>query len=389
LVSCNQSHKHDKRREQSHTTQRDDHDSGIENSGAEYQCHKLSQDEFAYWFDLPTQDPRHPAQGHKQQEGVYSATMFSKPGDADVNGVHLILLDVRYHRSPIFSSDGYCQGANSTMLGQKQWIWLEKELKKPSKIKVIGSALQVMQPTDLLYTNANSYCANDNATFLDAIADLQESELHLGSTFEGWHQIPQEKLRLLRLLQNSISRGDTEKIIIISGDMQWGEMMAKRMPAAPRVGRSQILYEVTASGIELNYPYPDPNANRLKVRSADKKGDGIFQLECKFPFWYKDVEYNDCISIDETKPWCATSVDAEQNYMPDNWGYCLPETDELVPRANITASGENSCNEGLHVCKAQANYGGIEVDWDKNVIQLYIFTPHASNPVAGKVTIGF
>jgi alkaline phosphatase D len=338
---------------------------------------------------LPIQDPRHPSQGNKQQEGVYSATMFSKPGNAEINGIHLILLDVRYHRSPIFQSDGYCQGANSTMLGEKQWIWLEKELKKQSKIKVIGSALQVMQPTDLLYTKANSYCANDNATFFDAIAELQESELHLGTTFEGWNQIPQEKLRLLRLLQNSISRGDTEKVIIISGDIQWGEVMAKKMPAAPLVGRSQILYEVTASGIELNYPFPDPNANRLKVRSADERGDGIFQHECKFPFWYQDVKYNDCITVDETKPWCAIFVDAEQNYMPDNWGYCLPENDELVPRANITASGENSCYEDLHICKAQANYGGVEVDWEKNLIQLYLFTPHASNPVAGKVTIGF
>ena len=314
--------------------------------------------------------------------------MFSKPNQPDVNGVHLILLDVRYHRSPTFAENGHCQGANSTVLGHEQWKWLGHELKKKSRIKVIGTGMQVMQPTDQVFTDVNTYCANDNSTFFDAIDDLSESEQHLGTQFETWGQIPQEKLRLLRYLQRSISDGFTDKVIIISGNVQWGEVMAKRLSAAEDYGQAQVIFEVTASGIDMNYPFPDPNANRLKVRSADSAGDGIFQHECKFPFKYKGEEYNTCIKIDEETPWCATLVDMEKNYMPGDWGYCLPESDELVPRANITVSEENSGYEALHVCKAQSNYGGIEVDWDNNLIQLYLFTPHATNPLAGKVTIG-
>ena len=337
---------------------------------------------------MPDEDPRHPSQGPKQQEGVYSSVMFSKPDEPDVNGVHLILLDVRYHRSPTFKEKGYCEGANSTMLGHEQWNWLGHELKKVSKVKVIGTGMQVMQPTDQYFNDVDSYCANDNETFFDAIAELEETERHLGTKYESWSQIPQEKLRFLRYLQRAISDGFAEKIIIISGDMHWGEVMAKKMPAAEDYGQSQVIYEVTASGIDQNFPYPDPNANRLKVRSADTAGDGVYQRECQFPFKYEGVEYDDCIMGTEDTPWCATLVDAERNYMSGDWGYCLPEGDELVPRANITVSNEKSCYEALHVCKAQANYGGIEIDWNNSLIQLYLFTPHATNEVAGKITIG-
>lgn len=367
---------------------RDDHDAGTDNSGAEYQCHKLAQNEFAYWFDLPIQDPRHPAQGNRQQKGVYSSVMFSKPGEADVNGVHLILLDVRYHRSPTFEENGPCLGGNSTILGGEQWAWLEHELRITSKVKVIGTAMQVMQPTDQVFTDVSSYCANDGTSFADAIAELGETERDLGTKYESWGQIPQEKLKLLRLLQRTISNGFAEKIIIISGEMHWGEMMAKKMPAAAGVGESQVIYEITASGIDTNFPYADPNANRLKVRSADNAGDGVYQHECKFPFKYEGVEHNDCFKGIEDRPWCATLVDSNNNYKSGDWGYCRPEEDEPLPRSNITTSGENSCYENLHVCKAQANYGGIEIDWNNSVIQLYLFTPHAANPVAGKVTIG-
>jgi alkaline phosphatase D len=314
--------------------------------------------------------------------------MFTKPGDANVNGVHLVLLDVRYFRSPTFKEKGHCEGGNSTVLGEEQWKWLEQELKKKSKIKVIGTGMQVMQPTDQTFTDVDSYCANDGKTFFDVIDQLGEDKRFLGTKYEGWNQIPQEKARLLRLLQRTIANGDAEKIIIISGDMHWGEMMAKKMSAAAGVGPSQVIYEVTASGIDKNFPYPDSNANRLRIRSADSVGDGVFQHECKFPFKSEGIEYNDCISTNEEVPWCATIVDSENNYFPGDWGYCLPEDQELVPRANITASGENSCYEKLHVCKARANYGGIEVDWDNSVIKLSLFTPHANDNVAAQVTIG-
>jgi alkaline phosphatase D len=249
--------------------------------------------------------------------------------------------------------------------------------------------MQVMQPTDQLFNDVDSYCANDGRTFYDAIDALEEDKRWLGTKFEGWQQIPQEKVRLMQMLQQTINDGLAEKIIIISGDMHWGEMMAKRMPAFPNEP-SQVIFEVTASGIDKNWPTADPNANRIRIRTADTQGDGMYQRECRFPFRYKGSEYNDCIELDQADLWCALKVDADDanEYVSGQWGNCMPKELELVPRGNITVSGEHSCDDSLHVCSARANYGGIEIDWDNNFMKLSIFTPHATEPVAAEVRIG-
>jgi alkaline phosphatase D len=274
------------------------------------------------------------------------------------------------------------------MLGEKQWAWLQVELRKPSKVKVIGTGMQVMQPTDQQVSDVGSYCANDGASFFDAINVVGEDARWLGTQFEGWNQIPQEKAKLLQLLQSCINEKNTNRVVLISGDMQWGEMMAKRMPDSDLYGPSLVLYEVTSSGIEKNWPYPDPNANRMRARTCDTTGDGIFQRECILPFIYEGVTYDDCTTDNDDNLWCATFVDSVGNYFPGEWGYCLPETDELVPKSNMTTSNENTCGESFHICNARANYGGIEIDWAGNSITMSIFTPHSNNSVAAQVTIG-
>ena len=81
-------------------------------------------------------------------------------GNDGEDALHLIHLDVRYHRSPTFSDYGPCEGSRSTMLGAEQWGWLEEELARPSVIKVIASGIQVLPP---LYTGRSlgDYCAHD------------------------------------------------------------------------------------------------------------------------------------------------------------------------------------------------------------------------------------
>jgi hypothetical protein len=98
----------------------DDHDYGYNNNGDNYQCRKPSQDEFVIHFNIPSSDVRHPNQGTNQQEGIYSSNMFSKPGGG--NGIHLINLDARYHRSPTFSDYGSCKGSESKMLRLYVWV---------------------------------------------------------------------------------------------------------------------------------------------------------------------------------------------------------------------------------------------------------------------------
>ena len=68
------------------------------------------------------------------------------------------------------------------------------------------------------------------------------------------------------------------------------------------------------------------------------KGGPIEGAFCRFPFRYKDVEYNMCTRVDHqltpdaievgvnsTQGWCATKVDAHGDYIPHHWGICQAE----------------------------------------------------------------
>ena len=46
--------------------------------------------------------------------------------------------------------------------------------------------------------------------------------------------------------------------------------------------------------------------------------------ECVFPFNYKGVSYTGCTLFEDTKPWCSTQTDANNNHVSgvDAWGYC-------------------------------------------------------------------
>jgi alkaline phosphatase D len=186
----------------------DDHDFGANNQGNDYICLTQSQNEFAIHFNLNESDPRHPSQGANQRHGVYSSNMFSKPSiTGGGNGVHVINLDARTGRDATFSSYGTCKGAASQMLDDQQWTWLDAELSRPSVVKVIGSGTQVLPPTDQS-RSLSSYCAYDGigGTFENSIAALDEGAA-LGTGYESWGEMPQERLKLLQKCQKAINDG--------------------------------------------------------------------------------------------------------------------------------------------------------------------------------------
>ena len=115
----------------------DDHDPGVNNGGATYSKRPESQLEFLRHFDVPPDDVRYVVQA-----GVYNATLFGTAMGTD--RVNVIMLDARYHRSPTFLEHGTCQGAASTMLGEAQWSWLERQLNATSDLTVIASGTQVL-----------------------------------------------------------------------------------------------------------------------------------------------------------------------------------------------------------------------------------------------------
>jgi alkaline phosphatase D len=352
-----------------------DHDYGINNAGDDYKCPQESQNEFVYHFNVPSSDPRHPDQGAAQQEGIYSAYMFTKE-DGKVNGIHLINMDARYHRSPTFPNYGTCRGANSTMLGAVQWAWLSAELNKPSEIKIIGSGTQILPPTHR-DRNTAAYCAYDGpgGTFDAANAAIGEGVAFEGTEYEGWAEIPQERTRLLHLVQESINAGKAKQVIFVSGDQHWAEIMEKKIPA--RTGQASVtVYEVTASGIDQNWPYVVPNSNRIRPASnsskvlADTAGDGVFNNTCITP----------CVDEGRAKQGltCLFKDNAQ------SWGVC-----ESGWVTSLSYSNEDTCSgDVLHICSARANYGGIEINWADNEVAMSIFTPHETNAVAARITLG-
>jgi hypothetical protein len=89
---------------------------------------------------------------------------------------------------------------------------------------------------------------------------------------------------------------------------------------------------------------------------ADNKGDGQFDNECKFPFTYYGVEYNDCTPDQHYTYWCYTlnaSVD---------WGNCEPTS---PPRPTLTFKMADSFGDGKfdNKCKTQCTSVNHDTEW--------------------------
>jgi alkaline phosphatase D len=194
----------------------DDHDYGVDDGGREYPKRKESQQLFLDVFGEPADSSR------RKQEGVYDAKIVGPPGKR----VQFILLDTRYHRSPlrkvkqeaeegegIRGPYGPSDDPAATFLGPVQWKWLEEQLKKPAEVRIVASSVQV-------------------------IADEHGSE--------KWGNFPKERERLFRVIGESKANG----VILISGDRHLSEI--SRLPANPKPGTAYPLYDITSSS--LNQP---------------------------------------------------------------------------------------------------------------------------------------
>jgi alkaline phosphatase D len=191
----------------------DDHDFGMNDGGKHFVAKRESQTIFSEFFRL---DP-----SRVRDDGVYGSYQFQS-----VNGnVNIILMDLRFNRDDLnvcskeeklfngvqdINSWFYCPyvtwGNNSpsgmTMLGAKQWRWLELELARSQRenwLTILGSSTQ-------FGTEANGY--------------------------ETWENFPHEKRRLLSLI-------NPLKTVVISGDVHWGEVSVLE----------NGLIDVTSSGI--------------------------------------------------------------------------------------------------------------------------------------------
>ena len=193
----------------------DDHDYGVNDGGLEYPKRKESQQLFLDVFGERADSPR------RKQEGVYDAQIVGPKGKR----VQFILLDTRYHRSPlkkvtqtaeegegIRGPYGPSDDPTATMLGDVQWKWLAEQLHKPAEVRIIASSVQV-------------------------VADQHGSE--------KWGNFPVERERLFRTIRDADANG----VVFISGDRHLAEISVKG--AIPGTD-TYPLYDITSSS--LNQP---------------------------------------------------------------------------------------------------------------------------------------
>ncbi|MEP6809418.1 MAG: alkaline phosphatase D family protein [Chthoniobacterales bacterium] len=179
----------------------DDNDYGEKDGGAENAHKKESQEWILDFLDEPPASPR------RAQAGIYAAYTFGPPG----RQVKVILLDGHYHRGEpreLWSWITRTPEAESDILGDEQWAWLERELTDSSAdIHLIGSGIQVL-------------------------ADEQP--------FEKWANFPRARRRLFDLLAKTRARN----VILLSGDRHLGEISRAVDPRLPLP-----LYDITSSGM--------------------------------------------------------------------------------------------------------------------------------------------
>ncbi|MFZ2507426.1 MAG: alkaline phosphatase D family protein, partial [Steroidobacteraceae bacterium] len=158
--------------------------------------------------------------------------------------VQVILPDLRYNRTPILTLDlagaDYDEWAKAretagqlvpgpyarnpdraaTMLGERQWQWLERQLEVPAELRLIASSLQVL-------------------------ADFPG--------WEAWVNYARDHQRLIDLIR----RKDAKGVVFLSGDTHYAEM------SKLDVNVPYTLWDLTSSGITEVWPVVPPNSNRV------------------------------------------------------------------------------------------------------------------------------
>lgn len=193
----------------------DDHDFGMNDAGGNFAFKTLAESLFERFWNSPAAVTRRP--------GVYHSAIYGPQG----RRVQIILLDTRFFRSelaslpyqdpaPPLGSFIPSPDPQATLLGKKQWDWLERELAQPADVRLIVSSIQVL------------------------------TEAH---GFEKWANFPAERTRLLALLRKA------GNAVLLSGD---------RHQAGVYHDADSGLWELTSSSLNLAFGSGRPEPDKLR-----------------------------------------------------------------------------------------------------------------------------
>jgi alkaline phosphatase D len=213
----------------------DDHDYGANDAGADYVMRVESQRIFVDFWGDAADSPR------RTRPGVYDAHVYGPRGKR----LQVILLDTRYFRGPLVKGERRVGGPyypsddrSIPMLGEAQWKWLEKQLRRPADVRIIASSIQ---------------CVPESA----------------GQ--ETWSNLPHERQRLFDLIARTKASG----AFIISGDRHWSELsVATDSTPYP-------IYDLTSSSFNEVHPRGTPTENRYRAEPTTyhKENFGSIQID--------------------------------------------------------------------------------------------------------------
>ncbi len=219
----------------------DDHDFGENDAGGDYPQKEASREAFLDFWDEPAGSPR------RERDGVYAAYVFGPSGQR----VQVILPDLRYNRTAMLpmelngaSYDAWAEkrvasgqlplpgpyvrnpDPKATMLGERQWQWLERQLEVPADLRLFGSSVQVL-------------------------ADF--------TGWEAWANFARDQDRLFDVIRRKRANG----VLFLSGDIHYAELSKRE------VNLPYPMWDLTSSGLTEEWRVPTPNANRASEVVAD------------------------------------------------------------------------------------------------------------------------
>jgi len=224
----------------------DDHDFGENDAGREYPEKEGSKDLFFKFWDEAKDSPR-----RRDAGGIYTAYEYGPMSER----VQVILPDLRWDRTPIVRANdvdnkrrselGFGPYIPSTdtkakMLDEAQWLWLEDQLRRPAKLRIIGSSVQ----------------------FLSSFPG-----------WEGWGLFPNERQRMIDLITKTRAEG----VLFISGDTHWAELSRQSR------GVPYPLYDFTSSGLTQTWHNVSPNAHRLPNCLYTEENFGVVEINWQVP----------------------------------------------------------------------------------------------------------
>jgi alkaline phosphatase D len=147
----------------------DDHDFGKNDGGKTYPLRDESRKAFIDFWALEKEIP-------SERDGIYYAKTFKEHGHI----LQVIMLDVRYNRDDI--------GSNGEVLGEKQWKWLQEQLRTKADLRLIVSGFQIL--------------------------------LDKESGSETWDNFKNEQKRLFETIKSTKANG----VLFLTGDQHYGEV---------------------------------------------------------------------------------------------------------------------------------------------------------------------